>query len=60
MTWHPSSSVSKAHFVTARAISMKLDVRIPLGNTPRAFFDFCDLTWPPQYVFAAPSVLSFV
>jgi hypothetical protein len=35
MMWRPSSSVSKAHFVTAGAISMKLGVRIPL---PRAFF----------------------
>jgi hypothetical protein len=27
---------------------MGLGVRIPLGNTPRAFFDFYDLTyfWP--------------
>jgi hypothetical protein len=32
--------VSKAHFVAAVAISMKLGVGIPLGNTPRAFFDF--------------------
>jgi hypothetical protein len=32
MTWRPSSSVSKAHFVTARAISVKLGMRIPLGN----------------------------
>jgi hypothetical protein len=24
---------------------MKLGVRIPLGNTPRAFFDFHDLTY---------------
>jgi hypothetical protein len=39
MTWRPSS-VSKARFVTARAISMKLGVRIPLGNTPRAFLIF--------------------
>jgi hypothetical protein len=30
------------HFVTARAITMKLGGRIPLGNTPRAFFDFFD------------------
>jgi hypothetical protein len=37
MKWRPlSSSVSKAHFVTAGSISMKLGVRIPLGNTPRA------------------------
>jgi hypothetical protein len=40
MTWHPSSSVSMARFVTARAISMKLGVRIPLGNTPSLFFLF--------------------
>jgi hypothetical protein len=46
MTGRPSSSsVSKACFVTAGAISMKLGVRIPLGNTPRAFFDFRDLTY---------------
>jgi hypothetical protein len=47
MTWRPSSSssVDNAHFVTARAISMKLGVRIPLGNTPRASFDFRDLTY---------------
>jgi hypothetical protein len=44
MTWRPSSSVSKARFVAAGAISMKLGVRIPLGNTPRAFFDFRNLT----------------
>jgi hypothetical protein len=30
-------SVSKARFVTAGAISMKLVVIIPLGNTPSAF-----------------------
>jgi hypothetical protein len=36
----PSSSVSKARYVTAEAISMKLGVRIPLGNTPRVFFLF--------------------
>jgi hypothetical protein len=24
---------------------MKLGVLIPLGNTPRAFFDFCNLTY---------------
>jgi hypothetical protein len=40
-----STNVSKARFVTTRAISMKLGVRIPLGNTPRAFFDFRDLTY---------------
>jgi hypothetical protein len=45
MTWHPSSYVSKARFVTARAISMKLGVRISLGNTPRVFFYFRDLTY---------------
>jgi hypothetical protein len=45
MTWCPSSSISKARFVTARAISMKLGVRIPLGNTPRAFFYFRDFTY---------------
>jgi hypothetical protein len=41
MTWHPSSSssVSKACFITARAISMKLGVRI------RYTFDFRDLTY---------------
>jgi hypothetical protein len=52
MTWRPSSSssISKARFVTAGAISY--DVWISLGNTPRAFFDFRDLThflasrWP--------------
>jgi hypothetical protein len=37
MTWRSS--------VTARAISMKLGVRIPLRNTPRAFFDYRDLTY---------------
>jgi hypothetical protein len=49
MTLGPSSSVSKARFITARAISMKLCVRIRLGNTPRAFFYFRDLTYfvPP-------------
>jgi hypothetical protein len=43
MTWRPSSSsssVSKARFVTARAISIKLGVRIPLGNTPEFLFLF--------------------
>jgi hypothetical protein len=42
MTWHPSlsASVGKVRFVPAGAISMKLGVRIPLGNTPRAFFTF--------------------
>jgi hypothetical protein len=46
MTWRPSSaSVSKARGITTRAISMKLSVRIPLGKTPRAFFDFRDLTY---------------
>jgi hypothetical protein len=41
MTWHPSlSSVSKARFVAAGAILMKLGVRIPLGNMPRAFLIF--------------------
>jgi hypothetical protein len=39
------ASIGKACFVTASAISMKLGVRIPLGNTPRAFFDFSDLTY---------------
>jgi hypothetical protein len=39
------SSVYKAHFITARAISMKLGVRIPMGNMPRAFFDFRNLTY---------------
>jgi hypothetical protein len=29
--------------------SMKLGVRIPLGNTPRAFFDFRDLTYFVAY-----------
>jgi hypothetical protein len=53
MTWRPSSStsISKARFITARAISMKLGVRIPLGNMPRAFLGFCNLTsilWPPD------------
>jgi hypothetical protein len=49
MTWRPSSSssssVSKARFVAAGAISMKLGVRIPWGNTPRAFFNFRDSTY---------------
>jgi hypothetical protein len=49
MTWRPSSSVSKARFVTAGAISMKLGVRLPLGNTPRAFFDLRDLTYFVAY-----------
>jgi hypothetical protein len=49
MTWRPSSSVGKARFVTGGAISMKLGVRIPLGNTPRAFFDFRDLTYFVAY-----------
>jgi hypothetical protein len=40
-----SSSVSKAYFLTAGAISMKLGVKIHLGNTPRAFFDFRDITY---------------
>jgi hypothetical protein len=40
--WRPLLSVSKARFVTAGAISMKLGVRIPLGNMPRAFFYFRD------------------
>jgi hypothetical protein len=35
----------EARFVTARAISMKRGVSIPLGNKPRAFFDFRDLTY---------------
>jgi hypothetical protein len=39
MTWRPSSSVSKACFVTAGAISMNLGVRIPLGNA-QVFFWF--------------------
>jgi hypothetical protein len=39
------ASVSKARFITTRAISVKLGVRMPLGNTPRAFFYFCDLTY---------------
>jgi hypothetical protein len=49
MTWRPSSSsspVNKARFVTAGAISMKLGVRIRLGNTPR---DFRDLTYFVAY-----------
>jgi hypothetical protein len=41
--------VSKARFVTAGAISMNLGVRIPLGNTPRAFFDFLNLTYFVAY-----------
>jgi hypothetical protein len=46
MMWRlSSSSVSKARFVTAGAILMKLGVGIPLSNTPRAFFDFRDLTY---------------
>jgi hypothetical protein len=48
MTWRPSS-VSKAHFVAARAISMKLGVKIHLGNTPRAFVDFHDLSYFVAY-----------
>jgi hypothetical protein len=40
MTWRPMSSVSKARFITAGAISMKLGVRIPLGNTPSDFLIF--------------------
>jgi hypothetical protein len=46
MTWRlllSSSSVNKARFVTARAISMKLGVRIPLGNV--LFFYFRDLIY---------------
>jgi hypothetical protein len=48
MMWHPSSSISKARFVAAGAISMKLGVKIPLGNTPRAFLIFAILPilWP--------------
>jgi hypothetical protein len=42
--WLPYSndvaSVSKARLITAGAISMKLDVRIPLGNMPRIFLIF--------------------
>jgi hypothetical protein len=50
MTWRPSSSsVNKARFVTTGVISMKLGVRIPLGNTPRAFFDFRNLTYFVAY-----------
>jgi hypothetical protein len=45
MMWCPSSFVSKARFITAEAISMKLGVKIPLGNTPRNCFDFHDLTY---------------
>jgi hypothetical protein len=44
MTWRPSSSsVSKARFVTAGAISMKW------GNTPRDFLIFAirPILWPP-------------
>jgi hypothetical protein len=40
----------KARFVTTRAISMKLGVMIPLGNTPRYFFDFRDLTYFVAYL----------
>jgi hypothetical protein len=40
MTWHPSSSISKACFVTAGAISMKLGVRIPLAICPELFLIF--------------------
>jgi hypothetical protein len=39
------SSISKARFGATGAISMKLGVRIPLGNTPRAFFDFRSLNY---------------
>jgi hypothetical protein len=48
MTWRPSSSVSKARFVTAGAISMKLGVRIPWGNKPSFFFIFAirPILWP--------------
>jgi hypothetical protein len=53
-TWHPSSSVSKARFVTTGSISMKLGVRIPLGNTPRPFFDFLDLTYFVAYISTKP------
>jgi hypothetical protein len=35
--------------VSAGAISMKLGVRISLGNSPRAFFDFRDLTYFVAY-----------
>jgi hypothetical protein len=52
MTWHPSSSVGKARFVTARAISMKLGVRIPWGNTSRAFLNFRDSTYFENQTFA--------
>jgi hypothetical protein len=50
MRWRPSSSVSKARFVIARAISMNLGVRIPFGNLPRALFIFAILPilWPPD------------
>jgi hypothetical protein len=41
MMWRPSSSVSKASFVTAGAISMKLGVRIPLGILFRVFVILC-------------------
>jgi hypothetical protein len=41
------SSISKAHLVTAGAISMKLGVRIlvPLAIRPELFFYFRDLTY---------------
>jgi hypothetical protein len=44
--WRP---LAGAHFVTAWAISMKLGVKIPLGNTPRGFFIFVigPILWPP-------------
>jgi hypothetical protein len=47
MMWHPSSSsVSKARFVTAGAISMKLGVRMDtFGQYAQSFFDFRDLTY---------------
>jgi hypothetical protein len=41
---HPSLSVSRACFVTAGAISLKLGVIIPLGKYPD-FFNFHDLTY---------------
>jgi hypothetical protein len=47
-TCRPSSSVSKARFVTAGAISMKLGVRIPWALSPEYFLIFAILPilWP--------------
>jgi hypothetical protein len=50
VTWHlSSSSVNKARFVSAGPISMKLGVRIPLGNSLELFLIFAiwPILWPP-------------